>query len=369
MATQNTQTFMSVRQGKGCCNAQLFWQQEIDESLLLKRLYTKGGQWKCCFFLGILCVGLGAILLAEAGKVQEVVIPYGINDKSIDVTIDEDMKGEVFFYYGLDNFYGNYRNYVENRENILVGSSLMRYRCKGEGAPAHTLNDAQMVRNMESNPEKFADLAKHLTPDVMNPGAENGQTLYPCGLVAFSMFLDEYSLYKIEGSGSDMKVSNVTLNFQDLAWSSDVAHFDDVIVEENGEWKVRDKYKEVSFKSWIRNDLLKERFAVWYRTSASTKVKHLWARIPEGLPKGTYKLNFDVNGPIWDDWLVKKSVILSTVSSTGGKGNGFIALSCIIWGVLLLLCGLIWLAAPKPVRKVVEGEEGDASDPNWASPR
>jgi hypothetical protein len=283
----------------------------------------------------------------------------------VEFELSEDWKSDVFFYYELGNFYGNYKNFVENREKLLVDGSLMKYKCtNSEGASANTKEDAKAIR---VSPASFADLGKHITDDVVHEGEE--QELFPCGLVSLSMFLDEYSLYKIEGSGSDMKVSNVTLNFQDLAWSSDVAHFDDVIVEENGEWKVRDKYKEVSFKSWIRNDLLKERFAVWYRTSASTKVKHLWARIPEGLPKGTYKLNFDVNGPIWDDWLVKKSVILSTVSSTGGKGNGFIALSCIIWGVLLLLCGLIWLAAPKPVRKVVEGEEGDASDPNWASPR
>eukprot|EP00746_Dinoflagellata_sp_MGD_P012334 gnl/MRDRNA2_/MRDRNA2_126262_c0_seq1.p1 gnl/MRDRNA2_/MRDRNA2_126262_c0~~gnl/MRDRNA2_/MRDRNA2_126262_c0_seq1.p1 ORF type:complete len:357 (+),score=60.43 gnl/MRDRNA2_/MRDRNA2_126262_c0_seq1:141-1211(+) len=356
---------MSGNRG-GCCNAEIFWQQDIDESLILKKAYTKGGQWKCCLFLGIFCVGLGAVLMAEAGKVKELVIEYGINDEFIDFEVTEDMTGEVFFYYSLSGFYGNYRNYVENRENLIVGSALMKYRCKGEGAPAQTLDHALKLRNGVKTPEKFADLQTfaNFTTNVINDGdgapesAPDGQTLFPCGLVAFSMFADEYSLYNVEAE------EKVPMNFDNIAWSSDMAHFDETIIEqEDGSYKIGD------YTSWIRTDLMKQRFAIWYRTSASTKVKHLWGKIPGGLKKGKYKLILEVNGPIWEDWGVKKSVVISTVSSTGGKGNGFIGVSCIVWGVLLLLMGLVWLVAPKPVRKVMEGEEGDASDPNWAAPR
>lgn len=348
---------------KGCCSAELFWQQDIDESLVLKKLWTKGGQWQCCLFLGILCVGLGVLLMGEAGKVQELVVEYGTKDKTKEFTLDEDFEGDVFFYYELNNFYGNYRNYVENRENNVVGSSFMKYRCKGQGQAAQTLKD---ITNIRGKGESSADLAKYLNPekDIINKGPDaDGQELFPCGLVAFSMFLDEYSLYKVEGTEDHLKIQMKT---DEVAWKSDIDHMDAKIKEKDGKWVIADRMKpdEIFFKSWIDNDLLKQRFAVWYRTSASTTVRHLWAKIPGGLKKGKYKLTFDVNGPIWEDWNVKKSVVISTVSSTGGKGNGFIQMACIIWGAVLLLSGLCWLAAPKPVKKV--SEEGDES---WAQPR
>lgn len=347
---------------KACCTAEAFWQQEIAENTSIRKLFTKRGQWSCCLMLGIVCVGLGGALLAETNKVQEEVLEYGTSDKSKEFTIKEDMTSDVFFYYGLDNFYGNYRNFVENREDKVVPSTLMRYKCN----QALTIDDAERMR---TSPQNFEDIGKYLTPDALHPGNIDSvtgeqQEMYPCGLVALSMFLDEYSLYKVAGEG---EFQEVALNTSGIAWESDMKIFNEEFLPnaETGELMIDDK------KSWIKTPLMIERFAVWYRTSASTKVRHLWAKIPGGLTKGKYKITFNVNGPIWDVWGVKKSVVLSTVSSTGGK-NEFLGITCIIWGIVLLLSGLVWLAAPTPVKQVATEEEdgqSSASDPSWAAPR
>lgn len=306
-------------------------------------MYTKAGQWKCCLALGIVCVGLGAALLAEAGKVQELKLEYGTKDKFVEFELSEDWKSDVFFYYELGNFYGNYKNFVENREKLLVDGSLMKYKCtNSEGASANTKEDAKAIR---VSPASFADLGKHITDDVVHEGEE--QELFPCGLVSLSMFLDEYSLYKVDVDGEPAQVD---LNFENIAWKTDMEMFNAKMEEANGNTTIDGKM------SWLKTDLMKQRFAIWYRTSASATVRHLWAKIPGGLAKGKYKVTFDVNGPIWDDWKVTKYVVISTVSSIGGK-NSFMGMLCIIWGVVLLLSGLFWLVAPNPVKKVVDSEE------------
>lgn len=289
-------------------------------------------------------------MLAEANKVKELKLEYGVKDKFLEFEMAEDWTEDVFFYYDLSNFFGNYRNYVESRENVLVGTALMQYKCKGEGASAMTLADAKAIRISESNFQ--ADMGKHLndTNDI-NPGEE--QELYPCGLVALSMFADEYILEKVNG---EQKVE-VPLDFKELAWKSDMDHFA-FYLEDKGENTLIDGSGGESDgkNSWLQGDLLKQRFAIWYRTSASANVRHLWAKIPGGLPSGKYRVTLSVNGPVWDDWKVKKSIVFSTVSSIGGRNN-FIGLICIIWGSVLLLSGLVWLIAPSPAKQVVPADE------------
>ena len=40
----------------------------------------------------------------------------------VNVTLDEDWEGDVYLYYGLENFYQNHRRYVKSRDdNQLLG--------------------------------------------------------------------------------------------------------------------------------------------------------------------------------------------------------------------------------------------------------
>merc|ERR1712146_327317 len=105
--------------------------------------------------------------------------------------------------------------------------------------------------------------------------------------------------------------------------------------------------------SWVPNrDHLMEHFKVWYRTPASTVMRNLWAKIPGGLPKGSYTLGVPVNAEIWGkQWAVTKRVVISTTSSVGGKHN-FLPTIYIVAGSYMLFHGLVLAMVPGRQREI-----------------
>jgi hypothetical protein len=96
--------------------------------------------------------------------------------------LDKDFKGDVFFYYGLTNFYQNHRRYVKSRDdNQLLG-------------------EFKTPASSDCNP--------------FDINRNNGKTIVPCGAIANSLFNDTLSL-RSESNGP------VPVKKTGIAWNSD----------------------------------------------------------------------------------------------------------------------------------------------------
>jgi len=129
--------------------------------------------------------------------------------KTVSMTLDSDMNAPVYMYYELGNFYQNHRRYVKSRnDNQLMDSSK-----------ATTIEQCSPI-------------------DKANGAAVSGVPVYPCGLIAWSVFNDTYYAQDTQGNkyqnrllvldagtttcaGTDTTCKLVTTTSNGIAWSSD----------------------------------------------------------------------------------------------------------------------------------------------------
>ncbi|XP_061484228.1 cell cycle control protein 50C-like isoform X4 [Rhineura floridana] len=125
------------------------------------------------FIISLFCLAMGIALILAATSVKEIKINYSeicshcskLRENSFNwekecqcftnFTLQENMQGDVFMYYGLHNFYQNHRRYVHSRSD------------------AQLLGRKANIQN--SNCAPFATY-------------ENGTPVAPCGAIANSMF-------------------------------------------------------------------------------------------------------------------------------------------------------------------------------------
>lgn len=101
----------------------------------------------------------------------------------ISFSLDKSFKGDVFFYYGLTNFYQNHRRYVKSRDdNQLLG-------------------------------EFKIPVSTDCAPFDLD-GA--GKPIVPCGAIANSLFNDSFTLSLVSPHHGEIKVKNTG-----IAWPSD----------------------------------------------------------------------------------------------------------------------------------------------------
>ncbi|XP_050369838.1 putative ALA-interacting subunit 2 isoform X2 [Argentina anserina] len=161
--------------------------------------------WVITTFLlmGVIFIPLGLITLHASDNVVEIVDRYDsecvpeafrsnkvayIKDDSIPkncsryLKVDKHMKAPINIYYQLDNYYQNHRRYVKSK------------------------NDQQLLHGLGYNNTSSCE------PEEFN----NGRPIVPCGLIAWSLFNDTYTLIR---GRSELKV-----NRKNIAWKSDRDH-------------------------------------------------------------------------------------------------------------------------------------------------
>ena len=138
-------------------------------------------------------ISVGVVLLAVNKTAHEISVVYKIPQNTVDdveIAIDQDMTGPVYIYYELDNFYQNHRRYVKSREDKqLLGASVLT----SEGALSNC--------------------------DAALKDENSGLILYPCGLIARSVFSDTFVFFHQEGGKMD-----VNMDSDRIAWQTDVDH-------------------------------------------------------------------------------------------------------------------------------------------------
>ncbi|XP_041992206.1 ALA-interacting subunit 3-like isoform X3 [Salvia splendens] len=244
-------------------------------------------------------------------------IPIGLSHLSASENVPKKMKQPIFVYYQLDQFYQNHRRYVKSQ-----------------------------------NDEQYRDPSASAKTTNCEPEAQlsEGQPIVPCGLIAWSLFNDTYTL-----SRNDVALP---INKKGIAWESDRTHkFGSNVYAKNFQNR-----SLIGGGKLIDNIPLnqQEDLLVWMRTAALPNFRKLYGRIETDLEvneiiKVVIQNNYNTysfNG--------KKKLVISTTTWIGGK-NDFLGMVYIIVGGVCLLIALVfitvYLIKPRPL--------GDPSYLSW----
>ncbi|CAN0840577.1 ALA-interacting subunit 1 [Linum grandiflorum] len=232
------------------------------------------------------------------------------------LTIPKEMKGPIFIYYQLDNFYQNHRRYVKSRSDKQL---------KSKSSAGDTESCAP-----EANTDKGP--------------------IVPCGLVAWSLFNDTYKFV--------VKNKVVDVNKKNIAWESDKSHkFGSDVYPQNFQ-----SGGLIGGAKLEQNKPLSEQedLIVWMRTAALPTFRKLYGRI-----EGDLQVNDNIELVVENNYNTysyggKKWLILSTTSWIGGK-NEFLGIAYLTIGGLCLFLAvtfiLIYVLRPRQL--------GDPSYLSW----
>lgn len=311
--------------------------------------------------IGVIFIPTGIALNAASNSIYEDTVTYdgpeikltapGPNtclsgdNCNLQFTLSADVEGPLYVYYGLDNFYQNHRLYVKSQYvNQLMGKPI---------------TDIAALQT-DCSPAVYSNGA---LPYIDKP-APGYKLLYPCGLIANSMFNDKISI-----------AAPLTMDETGIAWESDFKKFvnpetsksvkvaagvaaDAATCVANGlpancalyggpvpylYWYPNMDTYMYNFNNPLYSDIISpvegmqnEHFMVWMRTAALPKFRKLYGKIAGPLKKGQV-LTFNVNSKFdVRSFGGSKSIIISTISSIGGKNN-YVGTSFIVVGSLAFL--------------------------------
>lgn len=209
------------------------------------------------FLLSLIFLGLGIPMQILSTKIIEYKFKYSNkcsvpdNACAIELSIPSTIEGPVFVYYELHNFYQNHRLYAKSvSDEQLKGKSISSETAQTDCDPIVYNANLSVTTSFKSHTP--------LVPD---------EIAYPCGMVAYSLFNDSFTLEYPNGS-------DVTILNSGIAWPSD-----------------KKKYKyEASDEPKMWTDITDERFMNWMRIAAMSTFRKLWGRVEANLISGNYTL-------------------------------------------------------------------------------
>lgn len=287
--------------------------------------------------IGLAFIGIGVALFVTSRSIQVLELDYtGVEQNSpcykcsdsdakncactLNFSINRLFEGPVFFYYGLSNYFQNYRSYGASKDDDQLSGDLEHFT-----SPSDTCN-----------PYRYDSSDKPIVP---------------CGLVANSMFNDTFKLYQIV---SGVK-KQVPFDGKGIAWWTDynVKYRNPSVVPLknafNGTVKPifwsKPAY-ELDPTDPANNGFINQDFLVWMRRAALPDFRKLYRRITEGdyakgLPVGNYSLEIAYNYPVLS-FDGRKKVVLSNVSWMGGK-NEFLGIAYLVIGSMCIVMSIVML--------------------------
>ncbi|OCH95280.1 transcription regulator [Obba rivulosa] len=248
----------------------------------------------------------------------------------IQFDIPYDLDASVFLYYKLTNFYQNHRRYVKSYDtNQLLGKA----------PSAGTLNGG--------NCKPLAEI--------------NGTAVYPCGLIANSLFNDTFSNLTLTTDSS----STYSFMSNGIAWPGEAKKYgstsgyslSDIVPPPNWASRFPNGYTNSTPPPNLKED---EHFQVWMRTAGLPTFTKLFGRNDnDKLTQGRYQITVDLNYPVLP-FHGTKSIVISTVSWIGGK-NPFLG-----WAYVAAASLLVLLAVLGTIRHMIKPRKiGDMSLLSW----
>ncbi|OAD77697.1 hypothetical protein PHYBLDRAFT_164593 [Phycomyces blakesleeanus NRRL 1555(-)] len=230
----------------------------------------------------------------------------------IDFTVPSTMTGPVFMYYRLTNFYQNRRQYIKSYDaDQLLGKAISSSTAQSNCDPAGQ--------------------------------TEEGLIVYPCGLIANSMFNDTFSnITQIDGDNAVLYEFSST----NVAWPTDTEKYklttypiDAIAPPPN--WVLRYPNGKYDQDHPPPDLSTMERFMVWMHVAALPDFRKLWGRNDnQDLPAGRWRILVDMN---FDTVQYKgtKWIVLSTTTALGGR-NLRLGVTYISIGSICLALGVFF---------------------------
>ncbi|CAJ2502325.1 Uu.00g097190.m01.CDS01 [Anthostomella pinea] len=244
------------------------------------------------------------------------VVPNLINC-TLQFVVPENMPAPVLLYYRLENFYQNHRRYVASYYDKQL------------------LGDDVSTSQVDDSPCDPLDLL-------------NGTAIYPCGLIANSLFNDTIGHPVRLGVSGDEDVRAYEMKETGIAWSSDKDLYgprkstDYSNIVPPPDWQIRypnGRYNDDNPPPNLKED---EHFIVWMRTAGLPTFSKLYMRNDgDTLQAGTYALNITDNFRT-DVYQGKKSIVITTLSPMGGKNN-FLGILWLVVGGFCIALALLFL--------------------------
>jgi hypothetical protein len=240
----------------------------------------------------------------------------------IEFDIPANLEPSVFLYYKLTNFYQNHRRYVK---------SMDANQLKGQARSASDLDKS----------------------DCKPLGSRGGKPIYPCGLIANSIFNDTFSDLVLQNPAEG---ADATYNFSStgIAWPGEkkkyvsspiapiggYANLSAIVPPPNWLKQFPNNYTDDNPPPDLRND---EHFQNWMRTAGLPTFTKLSGRNDNDImTKGRYRIVIGLNYPV-QLYKGTKSIVISTVSWIGGK-NPFLGWAYVATAALFVLLAIIGTA-------------------------
>lgn len=217
--------------------------------------------------------------------------------------IPNKLKHSIYVYYKLTNFYQNHRKYVESHDTGQIRGKAIN--------PKDLNNNCDPLREIDE------------------------KAVYPCGLIANSLFNDTFSQVLEGGNGT----ANYTLTNKDISWRTDRHRFkktsynaSQIVPPPNWQKKFPNGYTDTNIPDigqW-------EELQVWMRTASLPNFYKLALKNETTeLPNGTYTIGIGLNYPI-SMFGGTKSFVLTTNSVIGTRNMSLGVVYCIVAGVAAL---------------------------------
>lgn len=240
--------------------------------------------------------------------------PEERNICQIQFEIPNDLQSPIYLFYKLTKFHANHRQFVK---------SFSEDQLNGKKASVSTIKDT---------------VGQNCQPLSID---DEGKIIYPCGLIANSMFNDTYDATLFAVNRTD--ASNYEMSKDGITWSTNPNRFKkttydytSIVPPPNWIKMFPDGYNETNIpdiSQW-------QEFQNWMSPAVFSDFSNLIMRNDKDtLGKGLYQVNVGMHFPT-TEYKGSKMIYLSTSSKIGGK-NSFLGISWIIAGGICVLLSIV----------------------------